>query len=88
MFIYLTELAVSAVVVISHVAAKEERFTIRSFPPRICENKNNNVYDSILPKSVVGALVTGMLVIIGWVIYKVKWTSTQIAKVCKPTYII
>ena len=74
MFIYLTELTVSVVVVISNVAAKEERFTILSFPPRICENKNDTFYDSILPESVVAALLTGMLVVIGWVIYKVKWT--------------
>ena len=74
MFIYYTELAVSVVVVFSNVAAEEERFTLLSFPPRICENKESTFYNSILPRSVVASLVTGMLVIIGWVIYKVNWT--------------
>ena len=71
---YFTELAVSVTVVISNVIAEEERFTVPSFPPRICENKDSTFYNSILPRSVVAALVTGMLSIIGWVIYKVKWT--------------
>ena len=74
MFIYFKELAVSVVVVISNVAAEEERFTLPSFPPRICENKDSTFYNSILPRSGVAALVTDIFVMIGWVIYKVKRT--------------
>ena len=59
-------------VVVSNITAEEERFTIPSFPPRICENKNNNIYNSILPESIMSALITGMLAIICWVIYKVN----------------
>ena len=82
MFIHLTEITLSVTIVFSNVTAEEDRFTIPSFPPRICQNKNNNVYNSILPESVMAALVTGMLVIVGWIIYKVKWSRTEIEKLC------
>ena len=68
-----TEIALSAMIVISNITAEEDRFTVLSFPPRICENQNNNIYNSILPESVIAAMTTGMLVIIGWIIYKVNW---------------
>ena len=59
-------------VVVSNITAEEDRFTLPSFPPRIRESKNNGLYNSILPKGVVAALMTAMLVIISWVIYKVS----------------
>ena len=71
-FIYLTEITVSVMTVVSNIAAEEERFTIATFPPRISENRNNNIYNSILPESVIVALTTSMLVIIAWIIYKVN----------------
>ena len=70
-----TEIVISAIAVISNVTAEEERFTLPSFPPRICENKNNNLYNSILPESVVATMMTAMLIIVGWVIYKVNLSS-------------
>ena len=68
----MTEITVSVMTVVSNIAAEEERFTITTFPPRICENRNNNIYNSVLPESVMAALTTGMLVIITWIIYKVN----------------
>ena len=70
-FISFTEITLSAIIVISGIAAKAERFTIPSFPPTSCVNSNTNFY-TVIPDAVVGMLMTGMLVIIGWVIYKVK----------------
>ena len=80
MFIHLTEIVVFVMIVISSVTAEEEPFTIPSFPPRICQDRNNNIYNTVLPESVMAALITGMIAIIGWIIYKVEWTSTQIKK--------
>ena len=72
MFFYLTEITVSIMTVISNIAAEEEQFTILSFPPRICESKSSNIYNSVIPESVMSALITGMLSIITWIIYKVN----------------
>ena len=71
---YLTEIAISAVMVISTLAREEDQLTILTFPPRICEVKETTVYGNIIPVGVIGAVLMGMLVIIGWVIYKVNWT--------------
>ena len=71
-FICFTETALVAVVIIVNVVSEEERFTILSFPPRVCERKNYSFYNSVLPRSVTGLVFTSMLVIIGWIIYKVN----------------
>ena len=70
----MTEIALSAMIVISSLAGEENRLTILSFPPRTCEAKDGTFYDKIMPECVMGAVLTGMLVIIGWVIHKVNWT--------------
>ena len=69
---YLTEIAISAIIVISGLAREEDRLTLFSFPPRLCEAKGNTVYSKVIPECVLGALLTAMLVIIGWVAHKVN----------------
>ena len=71
---YLTEIAISAAIVISSLAREEDRLTILTFPPRMCEAKDTSVYGSVIPDCTFGVVLTSMLVIIGWVIYKVNWT--------------
>ena len=61
-----------AMTFIGTIGKGEEQFTILSFPPRICENQNGNLYSIILPNIFMGAVITVMLVIIGWIIYKVR----------------
>ena len=72
-----TEIAISAMIVISSLAREENQLTIFSFPPRFCEAKTTTVYSRVIPESVIGAVMTAMLVIIGWVIYKVNWTPYE-----------
>ena len=71
---YLTEIAISATIAISSLAREEDQLTILTFPPRNCEAKDNTVYGTIIPECALGAVLTCMLVIIGWVIYKVNRT--------------
>ena len=66
-----TEIAISAMMVVSNIAAEEARFTVLYFPPRICENSSNNLYSSLLPATIASSTLTCMIVTLGWVIYKV-----------------
>ena len=58
-------------IVIGDVAPQGEQFTILSFPPKECKDKDNSFYTSVLLESLVAALGIAMLVVIGWVIHKV-----------------
>ena len=66
------EIVISAIQVTRNLAAEEERFTVVSFPPRTCENRNNNFYNSILPQSIIASMTTAMIVGVGWIIFKVS----------------
>ena len=66
--------------VISNIAAEEERFTVLYFPPRICENNSNNLYSSLLPATIAASVLTCMLVMLGWVIYKVYERDRDLGK--------
>ena len=59
-------------IVISNVGEVRERYTILSFPPRSCRDKQLSYYSEILPQNMMAALGNVMLVIIGLVIYKVS----------------
>ena len=72
--LYFTEIAISAILIISNVVAKEERFTILHFPPRRCVNRSENLYSSLLPGTLAAFVITCILVILGWIIYKVNRT--------------
>ena len=58
-------------IVISSVLPGDERYTIVNFPPRRCENRENSIYSSVIPESIIAALGTVMLVVICWIIFKV-----------------
>ena len=69
--VFLAEIFIPAMLVLSKVAPGEEQYTILSFPPRRCEDKQSNFFSAILPKSAIALAASAMLVIIGWVIHKV-----------------
>ena len=69
---FLAEIVIPAMLVLSKVAPREQQYTILSFPPRRCEDKQSNFLSAILPKSAITFAATIMLVIIGWIIHKVS----------------
>ena len=66
-----TAASTATVVVISGVTAEESQFTILSFPPLTCDEKESGFYNSILPGTATYFMAITMLATIGWVIHKV-----------------
>ena len=66
-----TAASVATIVVISGVTAEENQFTILSFPPLMCDEKESGFYNSILPGAATYFMAITMLATIGWVIHKV-----------------
>ena len=73
--VFLTEILIPTILVLRKVAPREEQYTIISFPPRRCDDKQDNFFSAILPKSLIALAASVMLVTIGWIIHKVSSIS-------------
>ena len=70
--VFYPEIVIPAMIVISSLVPEEEQFTILFFPPKRCEEKNGTYFTSILPECIIAVMGISMLVVIGWIIHKVR----------------
>ena len=67
----LVALGIPAIVVIANVSSGDSKFTVNSFPPFLCTDKDSDFFTSIPLSSITGLIAFYMLFVIGWIVHKV-----------------